>query len=117
MTIARGYAATAATKPLAPFTFERRHPNPDDVVIDIAYCGVCHTDVHQVRNDYGTAIYPMVPGHEITGTVRAVGSGVTKFKVGDRVGVGVFVDSCTTRAERDVEHELYLPGIVMTYNS
>ncbi|HXV31677.1 MAG TPA: NAD(P)-dependent alcohol dehydrogenase [Sinorhizobium sp.] len=116
MAIARGYAATDASKPLAPFTFERREPRDDDVVIDIKYCGVCHSDIHQARNEWGNSTFPMVPGHEIVGIVRAVGSKVTKFKIGDRVGVGCFVDSCTTCAARDLDLEQYLPGLVPTYN-
>ena len=116
MAIARGYAATDASKPLAPFTFERREPRNDDVVIDIQYCGVCHSDIHQVRNEWGNSGFPMVPGHEIVGIVRAVGSKVTKFKRGDRVGVGCFVDSCTTCATRDADLEHYMPGLVVTYN-
>ncbi|MBP1885233.1 NAD(P)-dependent alcohol dehydrogenase [Sinorhizobium mexicanum] len=116
MAIARGYAATDATKPLTPFTFERREPRDDDVVIDIKYCGVCHSDIHQARNEWGNSAFPMVPGHEIVGIVSAVGSKVTKFKVGDRAGVGCFVDSCTTCATRDLDLEHYLPGLVVTYN-
>ncbi|PDT40030.1 MULTISPECIES: NAD(P)-dependent alcohol dehydrogenase [Sinorhizobium] len=116
MAIARGYAATDASKPLAPFTFERREPRDDDVVIDIQYCGVCHSDIHQARNEWGNSTFPMVPGHEIVGIVRAVGSKVTKFKRGDRVGVGCFVDSCTTCATRDPDLEHYMPGLVVTYN-
>ncbi|PDT80286.1 NAD(P)-dependent alcohol dehydrogenase [Sinorhizobium sp. BJ1] len=116
MAIARGYAATDASKPLAPFTFERREARDDDVVIDIQYCGVCHSDIHQARDEWGNATFPMVPGHEIVGIVRAVGSKVTKFKLGDRVGVGCFVDSCTTCATRDVDLEHYMPGLVVTYN-
>ncbi|OAP37913.1 hydroxyacid dehydrogenase [Sinorhizobium glycinis] len=116
MAIARGYAATDASKPLAPFTFERREPRDDDVVIDIQYCGVCHSDIHQARNEWGNSTFPMVPGHEIVGIVRAVGSKVTKFKLGDRVGVGCFVDSCTTCATRDLDLEHYMPGLVVTYN-
>lgn len=85
MAIARGYAATDASKPLAPFTFERREPRDDDVVIDIKYCGVCHSDIHQARDEWGNSTFPMVPGHEIVGIVRAVGSQVTRFKIGDRV--------------------------------
>ncbi|KOF17811.1 hydroxyacid dehydrogenase [Ensifer adhaerens] len=116
MAIARGYAATDASKPLTPFTFERREPRDDDVVIDIKYCGVCHSDIHQARNEWGNSVFPMVPGHEIVGIVTAVGSKVTKFKVGDRAGVGCFVDSCTTCATRDLDLEHYLPGLVVTYN-
>lgn len=115
-TIARGYAATDASKPLTPFTFERRDPNPDDVVISIKYSGICHTDIHQARNEWGNAVYPMVPGHEIAGIVTAIGSKVTKFKVGDHVGVGCFVDSCVGCATRDFDNEQYMPGLVFTYN-
>ena len=116
MAIARGYAATDASKPLTPFTFERREPRDDDVVIAIKYCGVCHSDIHQARNEWGNSVFPMVPGHEIVGIVTAVGSKVTKFKVGDRAGVGCFVDSCTTCATRDVDLEHYMPGLIVTYN-
>lgn len=116
MAIARGYAATDASKPLAPFTFERREPRDDDVVIDIKYCGVCHSDIHQARGEWGNSTFPMVPGHEIVGIVRAVGSKVTRFRIGDRVGVGCFVDSCTACAARDLDLEQYLPGLVPTYN-
>ncbi|GLQ45625.1 alcohol dehydrogenase [Dyella lipolytica] len=90
----RGYAAQSATTPLAPHAFERRDPRPDDVVIDILYCGVCHSDIHQARNEWGNSTYPMVPGHEIIGRVASVGSKVTAFKPGDMVGVGCMVDSC-----------------------
>ncbi len=117
MALARGYAATDASKPLAPFTFERREPNADDVAISIQYCGVCHSDIHTVRNEWKNAVYPIVPGHEIVGVVTAVGSNVTKFKVGDKVGVGCFVDSCVGCASRDLDNEQYMPGLVQTYNS
>lgn len=89
-----GYAAQSAQAPLAPFHFERRAPRADDVVIEIQYCGVCHSDLHNARNDWGNSRYPMVPGHEIIGRVSRVGSAVTRFKPGDRVGVGCMVDSC-----------------------
>lgn len=89
-----GYAAYNFTDPLAPFRFERREPRSDDVVIDILYCGVCHTDLHFVRNHGGVTTYPVVPGHEIIGQVASVGVQVTRFKVGDIVGVGCMVDSC-----------------------
>ncbi|TCR83584.1 NAD(P)-dependent alcohol dehydrogenase [Rhizobium sp. BK376] len=115
-TIAKGYAATDASKPLTPFTFERRDPKEDDVVIDIKFAGICHSDIHTVRNEWHNAVYPIVPGHEIAGIVTAVGSKVTKFKVGDRVGVGCFVDSCVGCATRDVDNEQYMPGLVGTYN-
>lgn len=89
-----GYAAQSPTSELAPFPFERRDPRPDDVVIDILYCGVCHSDLHTARNDWGWTTYPIVPGHEVIGRVRAVGAAVTRFKAGDAVGVGCLVDSC-----------------------
>ena len=89
-----GYAAHSADTPLAPFRFARRAPRHNDVVIEILYCGVCHSDLHNARNDWGNASYPMVPGHEIIGRVVSVGSAVTRFKAGDQVGVGCMVDSC-----------------------
>src|SRR5580698_3632337 len=92
----KGYAATAAKGPLGPFAFERRDPRDTDVVIEIKYCGVCHSDIHQARDEWGGSTFPMVPGHEIAGIVTAVGSKVTKFKVGDKAGIGCFVDSCRT---------------------
>ncbi|MGC2194702.1 MAG: NAD(P)-dependent alcohol dehydrogenase [Terriglobales bacterium] len=94
-----GYAALTAKAKLAPFSFERRQPREHDVLIDIEYCGICHSDIHQAREEWGEAIFPMVPGHEIVGTVNAVGSKVTKFKIGDRAGVGCFIDSCRTCPE------------------
>lgn len=97
MTIkAFGYAAHSATAALVPFHFERRDPLADDVTIEILYCGVCHSDLHQARNDWNNSIYPMVPGHEIIGRVVAVGPQVTRFKIGDHAGVGCMVDSCLT---------------------
>ncbi len=89
-----GYAAQAADAPVAPWEFTRRDPRPDDVTIEILYCGVCHTDIHFSRNDWGYSVYPLVPGHEIIGRVTAVGPEVTRYKAGDMVGVGVLVDSC-----------------------
>ena len=89
-----GYAAQSATEPVAPWEFTRRDPRPDDVTIDILYCGVCHTDIHTTRNDWGYSTYPVVPGHEIIGRVTEVGPEATNFKIGDMVGVGVLVDSC-----------------------
>ncbi|RPH72602.1 MAG: NAD(P)-dependent alcohol dehydrogenase [Myxococcaceae bacterium] len=88
------YAARSAGAPLAPFTVERRDPRPDDVQLDILFCGICHSDIHQARDEWGGATFPMVPGHEIVGRVTRVGPGVTKFKVGDLAGVGCMVDSC-----------------------
>jgi alcohol dehydrogenase (NADP+) len=87
-------AVAGPTEPFAPFPLERREVGPADVRIDIAYCGICHTDVSRARSEFGTTHYPLVPGHEIAGTVSAVGSDVTKFHVGDRVGVGCIVDTC-----------------------
>ena len=89
-----GYAAHSADDALAPYRFLRREPRPDDVVVEILYCGVCHSDLHQVRNDWGGSNYPMVPGHEIIGRVLVVGPDVTRFKPGDHVGIGCMVDSC-----------------------
>lgn len=96
MYTAIGYAAQSATTPLAPVKFERRSPRADDVAIDILYCGVCHSDIHQARNEWGIAVYPLMPGHEIVGKVTAVGANVTRHKIGDLVGVGCMVDSCRT---------------------
>lgn len=90
----KAYAATAAEAPLGPINIERRAVQPHDVEIEISYCGICHSDLHQARNDFGGSIYPMVPGHEIVGRVSAVGDQVTKFKVGDLAGVGCIVESC-----------------------
>jgi len=84
----------AAKTDLVPYEFDRREVGPHDVALDIAYAGICHSDIHQVREEWGPALFPMVPGHEIAGTVTKVGSAVTKFKVGDLIGVGVFIDSC-----------------------
>lgn len=88
------YAAQSATSKLEPFTIDRREPTAHDVVIEIQFCGICHTDIHKARNEWGGSLYPLVPGHEILGHVSKIGSAVTKFKIGDRVGVGCFVDSC-----------------------
>ena len=90
----RSYAAVSATEPLQPYSFDRRDPRADDVTIEILYCGVCHSDLHTARNDWGWSQYPIVPGHEIVGRVTAVGSKVSKFNLGDAVGVGCLVDSC-----------------------
>ena len=89
-----GYAAQSAQDSLKPYRFERREPRADDVVIEILFCGVCHSDLHQARNDWANSIYPVVPGHEIIGRVLSVGAAVTRFKAGDNVGVGCMVDSC-----------------------
>ena len=93
---AHGYANHSATSELVPFSFERREPRPEDVAIEILYCGICHSDIHSARNEWGGTQYPFVPGHEIVGRVTAVGDKVSKYKVGDLVGVGCLVDSCGT---------------------
>jgi uncharacterized zinc-type alcohol dehydrogenase-like protein len=90
----RGYAAASARSPLAPFEFGRRVPGPKDVHLDILFCGVCHSDLHQARDEWGGSMFPMVPGHEIIGRVKQVGAEVTRFAVGELVGVGCMVDSC-----------------------
>jgi len=113
-----GYAAHDKYSPLVPFHFERRDPGPNDVVIEIAYCGICHSDIHQVRDEWKNSIYPMVPGHEIVGRVIDVGSSVKKFKVGDLAGVGVMVDSCRVCEACKAGIEPYCAkGMVGTYNA
>ena len=115
---ASGYAAYASKDPLKHFSFERRDPGPKDVVVDIQYCGVCHSDIHQVRDEWGGSVFPMVPGHEIVGTVSAVGSDVTRFKVGDLAGVGVMVDSCRECVSCKQGLEQYCEkGMVGTYGA
>ncbi|MCP1375027.1 NAD(P)-dependent alcohol dehydrogenase [Dyella lutea] len=114
----RGFAAQSATTPLAPHSFERREPRADDVVIDILYCGVCHSDIHQARDEWGGSLYPMVPGHEIIGRVASVGAEVKGFKAGDLVGVGCMVDSCQHCDACHQGLEQYcVEGMVATYNS
>ncbi len=113
----RGYAAHAAKAPLAPFSFQRRDPGPRDVVIEIAYCGVCHSDIHQARDEWGGATFPMVPGHEIVGRVSAVGRDVKRFRKDDLAGVGCFVDSCRRCAQCKEGEEQYCDGpLAFTYN-
>jgi uncharacterized zinc-type alcohol dehydrogenase-like protein len=114
---AHGYAAHDPHSPLVPFTFERRAPKVNDVVIEILYTGVCHSDLHQAHNDWGGSLYPMVPGHEIIGRVTQVGSGVHKFKVGDLAGVGCMVDSCRHCSACEEDLEVYCEeGVTVTYN-
>lgn len=110
------YAAQDAHAKLAPFTIERRALNADDVAIDILYCGVCHSDLHMARNEWGIARYPVVPGHEIVGRVTKVGNDVSAFKEGDIVGVGCIVDSCGTCASCQHDLEQFCQnGFTMTY--
>jgi uncharacterized zinc-type alcohol dehydrogenase-like protein len=117
MTTAHGYAAQSGTTPLVPFTFERRAPRANDVAIDILHCGVCHSDLHQTRSEWDGTIYPCLPGHEIVGKVTAVGTDVTKFAVGDLVGVGCMVDSCLECSSCKEGLEQYCEnGFVGTYN-
>ena len=119
MTNTKAYAAQSADSPIAPWEFERRTPGPTDVQVEIMFCGVCHSDIHQARNEWGGSTYPMVPGHEIVGRVSAVGSDVTKFAVGDLAGVGVMVDSCRECESCRISLEQYCDRgqTVYTYNS
>lgn len=118
MITTNAYAAFSNTTPLAPYSFDRRAVKADDVQIEIEFCGVCHSDLHQAKNEWGGSQYPMVPGHEIVGKVVAVGNAVTKFKVGQTVGVGVMVDSCRVckNCQRDLE-QYCAEGMTGTYNA
>jgi uncharacterized zinc-type alcohol dehydrogenase-like protein len=117
VTLAKAYAVSSPTAALAPFQIERRAVGAHDVQIEIAYCGICHSDIHQVRDEWGGAKYPMVPGHEIVGRVTAVGAHVKKFQVGDLAGVGCMVDSCRTcpSCQRQLE-QFCEKGSAFTYN-
>ena len=117
MTTSKAYSAASAKSPLAPFQIERRAPGLHDVQIEIAYCGICHSDLHQVRDEWGGSKYPMVPGHEIVGRVTAVGAHVKGFKAGDLAGVGCMVDSCRTcpSCQRNLE-QFCEKGAAFTYN-
>ena len=111
-------AAASAGAKLEATLIERREPRAHDILIDIAYAGICHSDIHQVREEWGAAIFPMVPGHEIAGTVSAIGPAVSRFGAGDRVGVGCFVDSCRQCANCQAGEEQYcLKTPVWTYNA
>lgn len=113
----RGYAALSAGSDLVPFEFDRRDIGAHDVELDIKYAGICHSDIHQAREEWGPSIFPMVPGHEIAGVVTSVGSSVSKFKVGDQIGVGVFVDSCRTCEQCQKGLQQYCEnGMTGTYN-
>jgi alcohol dehydrogenase (NADP+) len=112
-----GYAAQQAKAPLAPYSFERRNLQDNDILIEIQYCGICHSDIHQVRDEWGGSIFPMVPGHEIVGIVSQVGTKTNRYKVGDKVGVGCFVDSCRKCISCKKGLEQYcLEGATLTYN-
>ena len=114
----KSYAARSATSPLAPYQFERRPPRADDVVIEISHCGICHSDIHTVRGEWGIPAYPCVPGHEIVGRVTAVGGKVKRFKTGDLAGVGCFVDACGKCAPCKAHEEQFCTGhTVFTYAS
>jgi alcohol dehydrogenase (NADP+) len=116
MPVVKAYAASSASAPLGPFQIPRREPGPNDVVIAIEYCGVCHSDVHQVRNEWGFSRYPIVPGHEIVGTVVRTGGAAARFRLGERVGVGCFVDSCRACEACRQHEEQFCGGCVLTYN-
>src|SRR5690554_6239372 len=111
------YGARAADQPLEPLSITRRAVGADDVRIDIAYCGLCHSDIHQVRAEWAGTPYPCVPGHEIVGRVAEVGPGVSRFRVGDLVGVGCIVDSCRTCGDCEAGLENYCDGMVGTYSA
>ncbi len=118
MSKVNAYASTSADAALGPLSIERRTPGPHDVQIEILYCGVCHSDIHQARNEWGNSIYPMVPGHEIVGRITAVGSHVKNFTVGELAGVGCIVDSCRTCSQCEAGEEQYCEnGMTGTYNS
>jgi uncharacterized zinc-type alcohol dehydrogenase-like protein len=116
MPSSKGYAALDTQSPLAPFAFTRRDPGPTEVAVEILYCGVCHSDLHMARNEWGQSIYPMVPGHEIVGRVIAAGSAVSKFKLGDIAAIGVIIDSCRHCAPCDRGEEHFCDqGATLTY--
>lgn len=115
-TTAKAWGVTDAQSPVVAFDIERRDLRPEDVAIAISHCGICHSDLHMARNDWGMSVYPMVPGHEIVGTVTAVGPAVTRFKAGDRVAVGCMVDSCLECADCRAGHEQFCGAMVLTYS-
>ena len=109
----RGYATTAPDARLGPFQFERRDLGPDDLLLEILFCGVCHSDIHQARGEWGNSVYPMVPGHEVVGRVTRAGDKVRGFKPGDMAGVGCFVDSCRTCDACGEGLEQYCEGLLV----
>ncbi|HEX9155692.1 MAG TPA: alcohol dehydrogenase catalytic domain-containing protein, partial [Nitrospira sp.] len=114
----KGFAAMTAKAALQPFSFERREIGPHDVLIAISHCGICHSDIHQARNEWGGSIFPMVPGHEIVGAIARVGNAVKKFRVGDVAGVGCFVDSCRScSACREGLEQYCEAGMLLTYSA
>ena len=113
---ALGWAARDASGHLSPYSFSRSVPKDDDVTIKVLFCGICHTDLHIIKNDWGNALYPIVPGHEIVGVVTSVGSGVSNFKAGDTVGVGYFLDSCRTCYSCSKGYENFCPTLTLTSN-
>src|SRR5438552_10288670 len=118
MNSAKVYAAQSESSPLAPFSFGRRDPLPDDVQFDILFCGICHSDLHIARNEWGMTTYPCVPGHEIVGRVVKVGNAVRKFKEGNLIAVGCMVDSCGTCENCHADLEQFCErGATFTYNS
>lgn len=111
-------SAASAKAPLAPWEFKRRALKPNDVLVEILFSGICHSDIHQAREEWGAANFPMVPGHEIVGKVKAIGSAVSKFSIGETAGVGVYVDSCRTCANCLIKESNYcLEGMTGTYNA
>ncbi|KAF8657650.1 hypothetical protein HU200_059801 [Digitaria exilis] len=113
---AHGWAARDASGHLSPFNFSRRVQRDGDVTIKVLFCGLCHTDLHVIKNEWGNAMYPLVPGHEVVGVVTDVAPGLTKFKAGDTVGVGYFVDSCRSCESCSKRFESYCPQLVQTSN-
>ncbi|WP_269620660.1 NAD(P)-dependent alcohol dehydrogenase [Zhongshania sp. BJYM1] len=115
---ALGYAASTATSALAPIEFERREPGSRDLVLELLYCGICHSDIHYARNEWGYSRFPIVPGHEMVGRITSVGSDVSNFKVGDLAGIGCLIDSCRHCAPcQDHEEQYCHKGVTMTYGS
>jgi alcohol dehydrogenase (NADP+) len=118
MIATKGYAAMTAKAALQPFSFERRDVGAHDMLITITHCGICHSDIHQARDEWGGSLFPMVPGHEIVGTIAQVGSSVKKFKVGERAGVGCFVDSCRACGPcREGSEQYCEAGMLFTYSA